>query len=80
MPSANIGLWPGPSGLVVIDLDGAEGEATGQRCGLLSEPTLVVISGRVDGDKITGRVKTGGDDKTYDWQATRFARGQMSIE
>jgi hypothetical protein len=38
------------------------------------------FSGRVDGDKIAGKVKTGGDDKTYDWQATRFARGQMSIE
>jgi hypothetical protein len=38
------------------------------------------FSGRVDGDTIAGRVKTGGDDKTYDWQATRFARGQMSIE
>jgi SAM-dependent methyltransferase len=38
------------------------------------------FSGRVDGDKIAGSVKTGGDDKTYDWQATRFARGQMSIE
>jgi hypothetical protein len=50
-PSANIGLWPGPSGLVVIDLDGAEGEATGQRCGLISEPTLMVISGRVDGGR-----------------------------
>lgn len=38
------------------------------------------FSGRVDGDHISGTVKTGGDDKTYEWQATRFARGQMIIE
>ncbi len=38
------------------------------------------FSGRVDGDQIAGRVKTGGGDKTYDWQATRLARGQMIIE
>jgi hypothetical protein len=38
------------------------------------------FSGRVDGDKIAGRVKTGGDDRTYDWQATRLARGQMIID
>jgi hypothetical protein len=38
------------------------------------------FSGRVDGDKIAGTVKTGGDDKPYDWQATRIQRGQMVIE
>ena len=38
------------------------------------------FSGRVDGDQIAGTVKTGGDDKTYDWRATRLARGQMIIE
>ena len=37
------------------------------------------FSGRVDGDKIAGTVKTG-DDLSYDWQATRIQRGQMAIE
>ncbi|MCE9641266.1 MAG: class I SAM-dependent methyltransferase [Betaproteobacteria bacterium] len=38
------------------------------------------FSGRIEGDRIAGRVKAGGDDKTYDWQATRLARGQMNTE
>jgi replicative DNA helicase len=50
-PSANIGLWPGQSGLVVIDLDGPEGEATGRLLGLLSEPTLECRTGREDGGR-----------------------------
>jgi hypothetical protein len=37
------------------------------------------FSGRIEGDKIAGRVRTG-DDKTFEWLATRSARGQMSIE
>jgi hypothetical protein len=38
------------------------------------------FSGRIEGDRIAGRVKAGGDDKTYDWQATRLTRGQMNTE
>jgi hypothetical protein len=45
-PDANIGLWPGPSGLVVIDIDSAEGERVAQELELLSEPTLTVLSAR----------------------------------
>jgi len=45
-PDANIGCRPGPSGFVVIDLDGPEGVATAQAAQLLSEPTLEVRTGR----------------------------------
>lgn len=47
-PTANIGLWPGPSGLLVVDIDSAEGELLAARLGLLSEPTLQVrtVKGR----------------------------------
>lgn len=38
------------------------------------------FSGRIEGDRISGRVKAGGDDRTYDWQAVRLARGQMITE
>jgi len=48
-PNANIGLWPGPSGYVVIDVDGPVGRAAAQLLGLLSEPTLVVLTGRAGG-------------------------------
>lgn len=50
-PNANIGLWPGQSGLVVIDLDGPDGEATARALGLLSEPTLECRTGREDGGR-----------------------------
>ena len=50
-PDANIGLWPGASGLVVVDLDGPEGEATAQSLSLLSEPTLECRTGREDGGR-----------------------------
>lgn len=50
-PNANIGLWPGQSGLLIIDLDGPEGEETGRQLGLLSEPTLQVVTGRQDGGR-----------------------------
>lgn len=43
---ANIGLWPGPSGLLVVDLDGEEGERLAQTLGLLAEPTLQVRTGK----------------------------------
>lgn len=49
-PEANIGCVPGPRHLV-IDIDGPDGELTAQQLGLLSEPTLEVSSGRVDGGR-----------------------------
>lgn len=45
-PDANIGLLPGPSGFVVLDIDGPTGEATAQGLGILREPTLEVVTGR----------------------------------
>ncbi len=48
-PDANIGLHPGPSGLVVLDVDGAEGRAVATPLGLFSEPTLAVLTGRAGG-------------------------------
>lgn len=48
-PHANIGLWPGRSGLAVVDLDGPTGVESAQTLGLLSEPTLECQSGREDG-------------------------------
>jgi hypothetical protein len=67
-PDANIGLWPGPSGLVAIDVDGPKGEALAREFGLLREPTLVCVSGRDDGGRhlyfrapgfVVGNVKLG---------------------
>lgn len=46
VPDANIGFVPGLAGLLVIDVDGPEGEATAGRLGLLSEPTLAVLTPR----------------------------------
>lgn len=48
---ANIGLAPGRAGLLVIDVDGPEGERSAQALGLLSEPTLEVVTGRPDGGR-----------------------------
>lgn len=50
-PGANIGLIPGAAGLLVIDLDGPEGEEAAATLGLLSEPTLAVQTGRPDGGR-----------------------------
>src|SRR5689334_5756027 len=50
-PNANIGLWPGQSGLVVFDVDGPDGEAAARILGALSEPTLVCATGRPDGGR-----------------------------
>lgn len=50
-PDANIGLWPGQSQLVVIDLDGPDGQANAQTLGLLSQPTLECRTGRADGGR-----------------------------
>src|SRR5690606_34972004 len=48
-PDANIGIVPGPSGLVGFDVDGPEGEATARSLGLFEVPTLRVRTGREDG-------------------------------
>lgn len=37
------------------------------------------FSGRIEGDRIAGHVAAGAN-KLYEWQATRFARGQMVTE
>jgi hypothetical protein len=50
-PHANIGLWPGQSGLVILDLDGPDGTLAAQKFGALSEPTLVCTTGREDGGR-----------------------------
>lgn len=50
-PDANIGLWPGPSKLFVVDIDGPIGEQTASALGLLAEPTLTCVTGRKDGGR-----------------------------
>lgn len=50
-PGANIGLWPGQSGLVILDLDGPEGAAAAEQLGALAVPTLVCTTGREDGGR-----------------------------
>lgn len=50
-PDANLGLAPGRSGLVVLDVDGPEGEAHAQALGLFAEPTLSAATGRADGGR-----------------------------
>lgn len=45
-PDANIGLVPGQAGLLVVDVDGDEGEAAAVRLGLLAEPSLSVLTSR----------------------------------
>lgn len=50
-PNANVGLWPGPSGLVVIDVDGNEGRAAALKLGAFAEPTLECSTGRADGGR-----------------------------
>lgn len=50
-PQANIGLVPGPSGFVVLDVDGPEGEQAAIRLGLYAEPTLAATTGRADGGR-----------------------------
>ena len=50
-PNANIGLVPGMSGLLVIDVDGPEGEASLKALGLDSIPTRSARSGRPEGGR-----------------------------
>src|SRR5690606_26307359 len=45
-PDMNSGFKPGGAGLCVIDIDGPAGQASAQRLGLLSEPTLEVVTPR----------------------------------
>lgn len=48
-PDANIGFSPGRAQLMVIDVDGPDGRQAAAALGLLSEPTLAVLTGREDG-------------------------------
>ena len=48
---ANIGLAPGRAGLIVIDVDGGEGELAAQGFGLYAEPTLTCLTCRSDGGR-----------------------------
>jgi hypothetical protein len=50
-PCANIGLWPGASGLCVIDIDGPRGETSAAELGLLEVRTLACVTGRSDGGR-----------------------------
>lgn len=50
-PEANIGLWPGQSGLVVLDIDGPNGENGARKLGALAQPTLICTTGRPDGGR-----------------------------
>jgi putative DNA primase/helicase len=50
-PQANIGFKPGQARLLVVDLDGPEGEQAAAALGLLAEPTLEVVSGRAEGGR-----------------------------
>jgi len=45
-PDSNIGVVPAAAGLLVVDVDGPEGEATATGLGLLAEPTLRVETAR----------------------------------
>jgi hypothetical protein len=45
-PDSNIGFAPGRAGLLVIDIDGPEGETEAERLGLLSGPTLTALTAR----------------------------------
>lgn len=47
-PNANLGLAPGPSGLVVVDIDGPTALSTARALGLLEDPTLTVQTCRAD--------------------------------
>jgi hypothetical protein len=45
-PDANIGFVPGRAQLLVLDLDGPEGESAAQALGATAEPTLTAITAR----------------------------------
>jgi hypothetical protein len=59
-PNANIGLYPGPSGRLVFDLDGPRGLATAERLGLLEQKTLVVRTGGRGGGQHRHHTHPGG--------------------
>src|SRR5690242_18511463 len=50
-PQANIGIYPGPSGLCVIDIDGPVGERSALTLGLGSLNTLTAQTGRSGGGR-----------------------------
>jgi hypothetical protein len=47
-PNANIAVVPGPSGLVVADIDSKIAERVASWLGLCAEPTLTALTGRTD--------------------------------
>jgi hypothetical protein len=50
-PNANIGCVPGRSRLLVIDIDGPDGEKTWATLGLAGADTLTVVTGRTNGGR-----------------------------
>lgn len=50
-PDANIGLAPGRSGLLVLDVDGPDGEAAAGALGLRDVSTLTCTTGRAEGGR-----------------------------
>ena len=50
-PDAGLGCWPGPSGYLVIDEDGPDGVAAGERLGAHDVETLICVTGRDDGGR-----------------------------
>jgi hypothetical protein len=45
-PQCNVGIRPGPSGLLIADIDHGAAEAVAEYMGLIAEPTLTALSGR----------------------------------
>jgi hypothetical protein len=45
-PNANVGLYPGSAGLIVVDIDGPSGEEAARKAGALDVGTLEVITSR----------------------------------
>jgi bifunctional DNA primase/polymerase-like protein len=50
-PESNIGLWPGRSGFVVLDLDGPEAVRAAERYGVAQDMTLACVTGRAEGGR-----------------------------
>jgi len=51
IPDANIGLWPGPSGLLVVDVDGPNAEREAEQLKLPEAALMICASGRADGGR-----------------------------
>jgi putative DNA primase/helicase len=59
-PNANIGLVPGRSGNMVLDIDGPDGEAQAKALRLYDVKTLIIITGRPDGGRHLMFLHPGG--------------------